>query len=90
MSRINILSIDQGTTGTTAILWDETGTARAKVNREHRQYYPQPGWVEHDPAEIWQATLAAIQELMREASISPKELTVIGITNQRETMVVLG
>ncbi|HOB86734.1 MAG TPA: glycerol kinase GlpK [Bacillota bacterium] len=82
-----ILSIDQGTTGTTAILWDEKGAFQGRAYREHRQYYPQPGWVEHDPEEIWAMTLAAVEDLLRETGRSVKDLAAIGITNQRETVV---
>ncbi|WP_461369403.1 glycerol kinase GlpK [Candidatus Darwinibacter acetoxidans] len=82
-----ILSIDQGTTGTTAILWDERGLPLGRAAREHNQYYPRPGWVEHDPEEIWAATLAVAKEALQEAEVVPAEITAIGITNQRETVV---
>lgn len=82
-----ILSIDQGTTGTTAILWDKESTSQAAVNREHKQYYPQPGWVEHDPEEIWENVLLTAQEVLQEAGASAADLVAIGITNQRETLV---
>lgn len=82
-----ILSLDQGTTGTTAILWDERGLPLGRAAREHRQYYPRPGWVEHDPEEIWSATLAVAEEALREGGTAPAGITAIGITNQRETVV---
>ncbi len=82
-----ILSIDQGTTGTTAILWDEEGFSKARANREHRQYYPQPGWVEHDPEEIWENTLQVASNTLQEAGAKASEIVSIGITNQRETLV---
>ncbi|MGB4371288.1 MAG: glycerol kinase GlpK [Dethiobacteria bacterium] len=82
-----ILSIDQGTTGTTAILWDERGWPLSRANREHQQYYPQSGWVEHDAEEIWTATLAVAKEALQKAGTEPAGLTAIGITNQRETVV---
>ncbi|NLA12352.1 MAG: glycerol kinase GlpK [Firmicutes bacterium] len=82
-----ILSLDQGTTGTTAILWDERGLPLGRAAREHRQYYPRPGWVEHDPEEIWRATLAVAEEALREGETKPARITAIGITNQRETVV---
>lgn len=82
-----ILSIDQGTTGTTAMLWDEQGLPLGRAAREHRQYYPQPGWVEHDPEEIWAATLAVVGKVLQEAGLEPSAITAIGITNQRETVV---
>ncbi len=82
-----ILSIDQGTTGTTAILWDEAGISRGRVNREHKQYYPQSGWVEHNPEEIWASTLKVVEDLQREAGIALSGVSAVGITNQRETVV---
>lgn len=82
-----ILSIDQGTTGTTAILWDHESLARARVNREHRQYYPRPGWVEHDAEEIFENVLKTTAEALQEAGVEAEDLTAIGITNQRETLV---
>lgn len=82
-----ILSIDQGTTGTTAIIWNKESRSVARINKEHRQYYPQPGWVEHDAAEIWDNVLFAAEEVLREASINAADLAAIGITNQRETIV---
>ncbi len=82
-----ILSIDQGTTGTTAILWDHESLARARVNREHRQYYPRPGWVEHDAEEIFENVLKTTAEALQEAGVEAEDLAAIGITNQRETLV---
>lgn len=87
MITARILSIDQGTTGTTAILWDEQGLPLGRASREHRQYYPQSGWVEHDPEEIWASTLAVIKEALQKAGAEPAQITAIGITNQRETVV---
>ncbi|HED24666.1 MAG TPA: glycerol kinase, partial [Firmicutes bacterium] len=82
-----ILSIDQGTTGTTAIVWNSEGFSVARANREHKQYYPQPGWVEHDPDEIWGNVLKTAELALEEAGISAGELAALGITNQRETVV---
>ena len=81
------MSIDQGTTGTTAILWDKESISRASVNREHKQYYPQPGWVEHDAEEIWQSVLITAEEVLQEAGANAADIAAIGITNQRETLV---
>jgi glycerol kinase len=80
-----ILAIDQGTTGTTVALVDRRGRLRGKVNYEFPQIFPQPGWVEHNPADIWNSTLKAIRTLMRRKLCKPSEIAAIGITNQRET-----
>lgn len=81
-----ILSIDQGTTGTTALLVDIQGNIITQGYQEFTQYYPQPGWVEHDPEEIWNATLQAIDALFAEENAL--NIVAIGITNQRETTLV--
>ena len=81
-----ILSIDQGTTGTTAILVDVQGNIIAQGYQEFTQHYPQPGWVEHDPEEIWNATLQAIDALF--AQKNALNIVAIGIANQRETTIV--
>lgn len=83
-----ILSIDQGTTGTTALIISHDLQIKAKVNKEFKQYYPQPSWVEHDPEEIWQSALSVIQSVLKEAKISGEQIAAIGITNQRETTVL--
>jgi glycerol kinase len=85
-----ILAVDQGTTGTRAIVFDENGTPvpRGWAYRRHRQIYPKPGWVEHDPEEIWSNTLTVIKEAVERSGISPGEIEAIGVTNQRETVVV--
>jgi len=83
-----VLAIDQGTTGTTALLLDSELNTLAKVNREFRQIFPQPGWVEHAPEDIWASVEATIGLVLREAGITPDRIAAIGITNQRETTVV--
>lgn len=83
-----ILSIDQGTTGTTVILIDRDLKILAKKNNEFPQHYPEQGWVEHDPEEIWQCTVKTIQEALQMGSIDPSRIAGIGITNQRETTVI--
>jgi len=80
-----ILSIDQGTTGTTAILVDQQGNIQAKAYREFQQLYPQPGWVEHDPLEIWATVQDCVTELLANTT---ETVDAIGITNQRETTVI--
>ena len=83
-----ILAIDQGTTGTRAILYNRAGHVVAQAYRELRQFYPRPGWVEHDPQEIWDSTLTVIAQALRRGGIGPKRIAAIGITNQRETVVL--
>lgn len=83
-----ILAIDQGTTGTTIRITDDKGHQIAGAYREFGQIYPQPGWVEHDPQEIWQVTQEAITEAVASAQLTFNELSCIGITNQRETTLV--
>jgi glycerol kinase len=81
-----ILAIDHGTTGTRVILFDKSGQKRASAYKEFTQSFPQPGWVEHDPEEIWRSVLATIRAVLRQ---KPKaRINAIGITNQRETTVV--
>jgi len=80
-----ILAIDQGTSGTTCIIYDGEGQPIAKAYREITQFYPRPGWVEHDPEEIWQSVVQCVRELRAHAS---QPITAIGITNQRETTIV--
>jgi glycerol kinase len=80
-----LLAIDQGTTSTRAILFDTSGAVRHIARRPLRQIYPQPGWVEHDPEEIWQAVVETCRETIR---IADRPIAAIGITNQRETTVV--
>jgi glycerol kinase len=81
-------AIDQGTTSTRFIVFDKAGRVVACAHKEHRQIYPQPGWVEHDAEEIWQRTQEVIAEAMDRSNVKAAELAAIGITNQRETTVV--
>lgn len=83
-----VLAIDQGTTSTRCILFDQRGRPVHTSQAEHQQYFPCPGWVEHDPMEIFSRTLTLIQNVFDRAQISPTEIAAIGITNQRETTVV--
>jgi len=83
-----ILSIDQGTTGTTVLLIDEKLTVRGKGYREFQQIYPEPGWVEHDPADIWASVLTSIAEAIQTSGVKTTEIVGIGITNQRETNLI--
>jgi glycerol kinase len=81
-------AIDQGTTSTRFIVFDRGGRLVATAQKEHEQIYPQPGWVEHDPNEIWRRTREVIAEAMEMRGLEPGDLAAIGITNQRETTVV--
>ena len=83
-----IAAIDQGTTSTRCILFNHQGTVICTSQREHRQLYPQPGWVEHDPLEIWQRTQDVIKDVISIAGIGRGEIISVGVTNQRETTVV--
>jgi glycerol kinase len=83
-----LLAIDQGTTGTTALVVDEHGELIGRAYRELRQHFPRPGWVEHDAAEIWQVTRAVADAALEEAGTAEDELYAIGIANQRETVCV--
>lgn len=84
----HILTIDQGTTGSTALVMDSRGQVMARAYREFTQYFPKPGWVEHDPEEIWQVSLRVMRLALRRAGLKPPDVSGIGITNQRETTVV--
>jgi glycerol kinase len=83
-----ILALDQGTTSSRAILFDHAGTARAQAQQEFTQIFPQPGWVEHDPEEIWRSQYAVAAETLRKAGASAGDVAAIGITNQRETTLL--
>ena len=82
-----ILALDQGTTSSRAIVFDHVGNVRAMAQREFRQIFPQPGWVEHDASEIWDTQLAVAREALRHAQLGAADIAAIGITNQRETTV---
>jgi glycerol kinase len=88
MSKQYVAAVDQGTTGTRCILFDHAGQLCHSAYEEHRQIYPQPGWVEHDALEIWEKTQHVIQAALEEGSVQPDQIVAIGITNQRETTVV--
>ncbi|MBL8658251.1 MAG: glycerol kinase GlpK [Rhodospirillales bacterium] len=83
-----VLAIDQGTTGTTVLVFDHDGNIRGRDYSEFRQYYPRPGWVEHDANEIWSVSLGVIGRALSNAKIDARDLNAIGITNQRETAVL--
>jgi glycerol kinase len=82
-----VLALDQGTTSSRAIVFDERGRARATAQKEFRQFFPQPGWVEHDPEEIWRSQLACARAALKSAKLPATKIAAIGIANQRETVV---
>jgi glycerol kinase len=84
----HVLALDQGTTSSRAIVFDEAGSVVAMAQRELRQIFPRPGWVEHDPIEIWQSQLAVAREALAGAGLAAGDVAALGITNQRETTVV--
>jgi glycerol kinase len=88
MTDTYVASIDQGTTGTRVMLFDHRGAVVANAYEHHEQIYPEPGWVEHDPVEIWENTKEALTRGLDEAGVGPDRLDAIGITNQRETTIV--
>src|SRR6266478_4362167 len=81
-------AIDQGTTSTRFIIFDSTGRIVSVAQKEHEQIYPKPGWVEHDPEEIWRRIHEVMTEAMQQRGIRPKDVAALGITNQRETTIV--
>ncbi|MDQ2761351.1 MAG: FGGY family carbohydrate kinase, partial [Actinomycetota bacterium] len=78
-----ILAIDQGTTGTTCMVFDEQAQPIGRAQGECSQHFPRPGWVEHDATEIWELTRRVAGEALRDAGLGPGELDAVGITNQR-------
>ncbi len=84
----HLLTLDQGTTSSRAIVFDRHGRAAGSAQQEHRQIYPRAGWVEHDPEEIWRRQLAVATEALEASGLEASDMAAIGITNQRETVVV--
>jgi len=83
-----IMALAQGTTSSRAIIFDENGTIKGVTNREFTQIYPKPGWVEHDPMEIWGSQIGVAREVLSKSGLTPSDIAAIGITNQRETTIV--
>ncbi|KPL83254.1 glycerol kinase [Thermanaerothrix daxensis] len=81
-------AIDQGTTSTRFMIFDHSGNVVGVDQKEHEQIYPKPGWVEHDPMEIWTRTQEVIEGALRRSGVSPKDIAAVGVTNQRETTIV--
>ncbi|MGB9810094.1 MAG: FGGY family carbohydrate kinase, partial [Caldanaerobacter sp.] len=78
-----VMALDQGTTSSRAIIFDHSGKMVASLNKEFRQIYPKPGWVEHDPMEIWESQIEVAKGVIEKAGIKPEDIVAIGITNQR-------
>src|SRR5438477_196411 len=83
-----ILALDQGTSSSRAIIFNRDGAIRAVAQKEFRQLFPQPGWVEHDPGEIWSTQLEVARQALTKAELKAGDINAIGITNQRETTVI--
>src|SRR5205807_1435937 len=83
-----VVALDQGTTSTRCIVFDRRGQLVAVAQREHRQHFPKPGWVEHDAAEIWHNVERLLPAALDQAGIEPRQVAALGIANQRETTVV--
>ena len=83
-----ILAIDQGTTSSRAIVFDTKLKPLGTSQKEFRQFYPKSGWVEHDPEEIWKSVLSVCRAALKKAKAKPQSIKAIGITNQRETVVI--
>src|SRR5215472_16443052 len=88
MAASYILSLDQGTASSRAILFDDNGQIRQVAQKEFTQHYPKPGWVEHDAEEIWSSQYGVLAEVLAKSNLTTRDLAAIGITNQRETVVV--
>ena len=83
-----VIAMDQGTTSSRAILFNKRGEIVSVVQREFRQIFPEPGWVEHDPMDIWSSQMSVTVEAMQKIDAKSEEIAAIGITNQRETTVI--
>ena len=88
MAQKYVMALDQGTTSSRTIIFDQAGSVISVAQKEFTQIYPKPGWVEHDPMEIWSTQIGTAKEALEKANIKPEQIAAIGITNQRETTVV--
>ncbi len=88
MEKSYMMALDQGTTSSRCILFDRKGTVCSSAQKEFTQYYPKPGWVEHDPMEIWSSQISVMMEAMTKIGVTAREIAGIGITNQRETTII--
>lgn len=83
-----VAALDQGTTSTRCMLFDHHGRLVSVAQKQHHQYYPRPGWVEHDAAEIWSITKQVVMQSLSDAELTVDSIAALGITNQRETVVI--
>src|SRR5271165_1532999 len=83
-----LLALDQGTTSSRSMLFDLEGKPLGSAQREFQQHFPQPGWVEHDPADIWESQIATARDVLKQTGTQTDEIVAIGITNQRETTII--
>ena len=83
-----IMAIDQGTTSSRAILFDAEGNIKASAQEEFTQYFPDDGWVEHDPEEIWSTTVKTFRQVLNNSGVNVSDVAAIGVTNQRETTLI--
>jgi glycerol kinase len=88
MAETYILALDQGTSSSRALLFDRAGHVVQQVNQAFPQHYPQPGWVEHDPADLWQSQLTVAQQVLQQAGVAPQQVAGVGLSNQRETTLI--
>lgn len=83
-----IMSLDQGTTSSRTLIFDENSNIISIAQKDFTQIYPQPGWVEHDPKEIWSSQISTLTESLARANLNAKDIAALGITNQRETTII--
>ncbi|PKM64080.1 MAG: glycerol kinase, partial [Firmicutes bacterium HGW-Firmicutes-20] len=83
-----VLAMDQGTTSSRSIIFDELGIPVKAQNKEFEQIYPKAGWVEHRPLDIWNSQIETTRNILREAKVAPEDIVAVGITNQRETTII--
>ena len=88
MTKDHILALDQGTTSSRALIFNQKGEIVSQAHEEFTQLYPQPGWVEHDPEAIWTSQLGTSQKAISKSGLDPSRIAAIGVTNQRETTIV--
>ena len=83
-----LLALDQGTTSSRSVLFDLDGKPLGSAQREFPQHFPQPGWVEHNPNDIWESQIGTVRDVLSQTGTKPEDVTAIGITNQRETTLL--